>query len=91
MTDWTTDAADTIERTVATLRDRTVVPVQSFAKVVVYGLLAALIVGPAVLLALVGLFRLLVIIEQGYVWAAWFTLGGIFLIAGGFCWSKRNA
>ena len=32
----------------------------------------------------------LVIIYQGEVWAAWLTLGAIFLGVGLFLWSKRN-
>lgn len=90
MTDWTTDATDLIERTVAVVRDRTVEPAQAATRVVVYGLLAALIAIPAAILLLIGAFRGLVLIEQGYVWAAWLTLGGIFAVAGAFCWAKRN-
>jgi len=52
MSDWTTEATDLIERTVAGVREKTV--------------------------------------EQGYVWAAWFTLAGITFVAGLFLWSKRN-
>ena len=33
-------------------------------------------------------FRVLVIVVP--VWAAWLILGGIFLLAGGFCWSRRT-
>jgi hypothetical protein len=90
MADWTSDAADFIERSVATLRDRTVEPAHTAVRVVVFGILGALIAIPALVLAFVGLFRVIVIIEQGYVWAAWLTMGGIFLLAGAFCWSKRN-
>ena len=90
MPDWTTDATDAIERTVTLVRERTVEPVQNATRVVVYGLLAVLVALPAVVMALIGLFRGLVLVYQGYVWAAWLTLGGIFVIAGGFCWIKRN-
>jgi predicted metal-binding membrane protein len=90
VTDWTTDATDLIERTVATVRDRTVEPAQAATRVVVYGLLAALIAVPAVIMLLIGAFRGLVLLEQGYTWAAWVTLGGIFVVAGAFCWTKRN-
>jgi hypothetical protein len=90
MSDWTTDAADFIERSVAALRDRTVEPAHTAIRAVVFGLLAALIAIPALILAFVGVFRVIVIIEQGYVWAAWLTLGGIFVIAGAFFWSRRN-
>ena len=90
MSDWTTEATDVIERTVAMVRDRTVEPAQAITRVIVYGLLAALIALPAVVLLTVGAFRGLVLLEQGYTWAAWVTLGGIFVIAGWFSWTKRN-
>ena len=90
MSDWTTEATDVIERTVALVRDRTVEPARALTKGIVYGLVATLIALPAVILLTVGGFRSLVLIEQGYVWAAWLTLGGIFVIAGAFCWTKRN-
>ena len=90
MSDWTTEATDVIERTVATVRDRTVEPARAITRVVVYGLLAALIALPAVVMLIVGAFRGLVLLEQGYTWAAWFTLGGIFLLAGAFSWTRRN-
>ena len=91
MSDWTTDAADAIDTRSALVRERTVEPVQAVARVVIYGLLAALIVDPgdrdarrsprsAASSSL----------DQGNVWAAWLTLGGIFVVAGWFCWSKRN-
>jgi hypothetical protein len=91
MTDWTTDAADVIERAVVTVRDRTVVPAQSATRAVVYGLLATCVVATAVLLLTVATFRVLVVVYQGEVWAAWLTLGGIFLLAGWFLWAKRTA
>ena len=90
MSDWTTEATDVIERTVATVRDRTVEPARAITRVVVYGLLAALIALPAVVMLTVGAFRGLVLLEQGYTWAAWVTLGGIFLLAGAFSWTRRN-
>jgi hypothetical protein len=90
VSDWTTEATDVIERTVAMVRDRTVEPAEAISRGVVYGLLAVLVALPALVLLTIGAFRGLVLLEQGYVWAAWCTLGGIFLIAGGFCWSKRK-
>ena len=90
MNDWTTDAADAIERSVATLRDYTVEPARHATRAAVYGTLAVLIAIPAVVMLLVGLFRVLVVVEQGYVWAAWCTLGGILVAVGAFLWAKRN-
>ena len=42
--DWTTDAVDNIERVVATVRDRTVVPAQNVTRAIVFGLLTAFFV-----------------------------------------------
>lgn len=90
MSDWTTDAADAIDRAVATVRDRTVTPARSITRAIVYGMLAALIGVPALVFLATGTFRGLVEIYQGEVWAAWITLGGIFLAAGWFLWAKRT-
>ena len=90
MSDWTSDAADAIDRSIALVRERTVEPAQAITRVVVYGLLAGVIVGPALVLTAIGAFRGLVLLEQGYTWAAWCTLGGIFVILGLFLWRKRN-
>jgi uncharacterized membrane protein len=90
MSDWTTDAADAIENAVAQIREKTVVPAKSFSKGLVYGILAVLIGLPAVLLVVIMLFRLFVIMFQGYVWAAWFLMGAIFIAAGWLAWAKRN-
>jgi hypothetical protein len=89
MSDWTSDAADNVERVVTTVRDRTVVPVQSAARVVVYGLLVAFFGLTALTLSAIFVFRLLAIGLP--IWAAWLVLGGIFVIAGAFCWSRRSA
>jgi hypothetical protein len=90
VTDWTTEATDVVERTVGMVRDRTVEPARAATRGIVYGLLAALIAIPAVVLLTIGAFRGLVLLLQGYVWAAWVLLGGIFVLAGAFCWTKRN-
>ena len=90
MSDWTTDAANAIDNAVGIVRERTVEPVQTVARAVIYGLLAALILIPAVTLLTIGVFRLLTIAVFDNVWAAWAGLGGIFLIIGWFCWIKRN-
>jgi hypothetical protein len=89
MSDWTTEAADTVERVVTTVRDRTVVPAQKVARAVVYGLLAGFFVITALLLLAIMVFRLLSIALP--VWAAWLIVGGISVIGGAFCWSRRSA
>ena len=88
MSDWTTQAADAVEKAVVLVRDKTVVPAQQGAKAVVYGFLTAFFALTAFMLVTILTFRVLVIVVP--VWAAWLIVGGIFLIAGGFCWSRRS-
>ena len=90
MNNWTTDAADAIENAVALVRDKSVKPVQAISKGVVFGLLAALVAIPAVLLLLIVVFRGTVAAYQGEVWAAWLTYGAIFLAVGGLLFAKRH-
>ena len=90
MSDWTTDAADAIDNAVGLVRERTVEPVQAVARGVIYGLLAALVLVPALAMTTIAAFRLLVVASNGHVWAAWSGLGGIFVVAGWFLWSKRT-
>jgi membrane associated rhomboid family serine protease len=88
LSDWTTQAADAVEKGVILVRDKTVVPAQQGAKVVVYGFLTAFFALTAFMLVTIFTFRVLVILVP--VWAAWLIIGGIFLLAGGFCWSRRS-
>ena len=86
--DWPKQAADTIEKVVGAVRDKTVVPAQKATKAVVYGLLATFFIGTALTLLVIGAFRGLVILA-GEVWAAYGVVGGILVLAGAFCWSRR--
>ena len=88
MSEWTTQAADTIEKTVVAIRDRTVEPGHPGANYVIYGVFAACCVLTALLLLTIVLFRVLTYAMP--VWAAWMLLGGIFVLAGLFCWTRRS-
>jgi len=90
MSDWTTDAADAIDNAVGLVRERTVEPVQAVTRAAIYGLLAALVLLPAVTMTTIAIFRVLTIATGGNAWAAWCLLGGIFLAFGCWCWSQRN-
>ena len=74
----------------ALVRDRTVEPARVATRAVVYGLLAVLVAIPASSCSRSAPSAASCSSEQGYAWAAWLTLGGIFVIAGAFCWTKRN-
>jgi hypothetical protein len=91
MSDWTTEAADRIEAVVATVRDKTVVPAQNVTKALVYGLLSAFFVATAVTLLCVAVFRALESYLPGEVYWAYLALGGIFVVGGAFCWTRRSA
>ena len=89
MSEWTSQAADTIEKTVVAIRDRTVEPATRAAKFVVYGIFAACCAVVALLLLAIVLFRALTYAVP--VWLAWMILGGIFVAGGLFCWTRRTA
>ena len=90
MADWTTDAVDTLEQIVDTVRDKTVVPAQRATRAVVYGLLVGFFVFVALAMLGIAIFRVLVVLT-GDVWLAYLILGGIFVIAGTFVWTLRFA
>ena len=89
--DWTVDAVDRIEEVVATVRDKTVVPAQNVTKAVVYGMLTAFFVLTALILASIGVFRLIDVYLPGEVYWAYLVVGGIFVLGGAFCWARRFA
>jgi predicted membrane channel-forming protein YqfA (hemolysin III family) len=90
MTDWTTEAVDTIEKVVGAVRERTVIPAHRITKAIVFGFLALSCIMPALVLLVLAAFRGGALIAQGEVWAAWLALGGIFLLVGIFFWLKRS-
>jgi hypothetical protein len=96
--DWAVQAADTIERVVTGVRDKTTVPLTTVARALVFGLLAAAMGTTALVLLSVGLVRVLVTYLAGpldsHARAVWVTeggLGGIFTLVGLFVWTKRRA
>jgi predicted lysophospholipase L1 biosynthesis ABC-type transport system permease subunit len=93
---WAPQLADTIERVVGTVRDKTTRPVIMAARGVVFGLIAAFVGVFALVIALIGLLRgVQAIIEwptshETSVWVSYLVVGGLFCLAGAFLMSKRN-
>jgi len=90
--DWTVQAADTIERVVVGVRDKTTVPLTTVARAVVYGLLAA------IMAMLIGVFFAIVTIRiitvyafPGRVWASYLSVGGIFVVLGALLLRKASS
>lgn len=95
--DWPVQAADTIERVVGSVRDKTTGPAITAARWLVYGtfaLLVAAVVG--VLLAIAAVRALNVylpseVFGHEHTWLAHTIVGGVFAIAGMLLWSRRAA
>ncbi|CAN5207742.1 hypothetical protein BH24ACT1_BH24ACT1_04170 [soil metagenome] len=88
--DWAAETADTIERLVGTARAKTSGPLETVARVLVYGLIALIVGLAAAVLVAVALVRALDLALPGEVWAAHGLTGGIFVLAGLFLWRKRT-
>lgn len=89
--DWTVRAADTVDAVVGVVRDKAVVPITTAARWAVYGILAAIVGTAAAVLVVAGLVRAIdVYTGAGNVWIAYAIVGGIFVVAGLFLWSKRT-
>ena len=88
--DWAAQTADTIERVVGSVRGKTADPIEKVARVLVYGLVAAILGVAALVLLAVLLVRVLDVAIPGEVWPAHLIVGGIFTLAGAFLWRKRS-
>ena len=95
--DWPAQAADTIERVVGAVRDKTTGPAITVARGIVYGTFA-LVVGSVVgvLLAIAAVRILDVYLPDAWVgedhtWAAHLLVGAVFTLAGAALWSRRSA
>ncbi|HVM03573.1 MAG TPA: phage holin family protein [Acidimicrobiales bacterium] len=82
--DWSVQAADTIERFVGTVRDKTSVPLTTVARALVFGLVAAVMGLTTLAFVTIAAVRLLNVVLPGDVWAAYLVVGGIFTVVGLF-------
>jgi hypothetical protein len=89
--DWTVQVAGQIDSLVDTIRSNTSDRLVHVARLIVYGLLVAVMGAMAVIVFIIGAIRVLDRILPFEVWLPYFILGAIFLAAGLFLWSKRTA
>ena len=90
--EWPAKAVGAIDLVVDTVNDRAVRPAILAARAIVFGLLIAVLGLVVLVLASVGLLRLLdVYVFPGKVWASYAVLGALFSIVGLWAWSKRTA
>jgi hypothetical protein len=88
--DWPVHAADTVERVVGTIRDKTTVPLTTAARAIVYGLVAGVMGAAIVVLLSIVAVRVLNVYLPDDVWAAHLVVGMLFTLIGLFLWSKRR-
>jgi hypothetical protein len=93
--DWAVQAADTIERVVTGIGDKTTRPLTAIAAAVVFGIVAAVAGLALVLLVAVAISRALISYlpiepHARAVWVSHASLGGIFTLFGLFVWRKRR-
>lgn len=95
--DWPAQAADTIERVVGSVRDKTTGPAITVARWVVYGTFALLVALAVLVLLAIAAVRLLDVylpdawVGDEHTWAAHLVVGLVFSLAGMVMWSKRSA
>jgi len=87
-TDWAAQTADTIDRLVGTVRSNTSDRLVSVGRVLVFGLLAAIMGTTALVLISIALIRFLDAYLPGGVWAAELVVGGLFTLGGLLLWQQ---
>jgi hypothetical protein len=93
--DWPAHAADSIERFVGTVRDKTTGPALTAARAVVYGTFAVLVGIAVLILAIVGAVRLIdnylpdAWVGEDHMWVSYLILGVVFFVAGIVLWMQR--
>jgi hypothetical protein len=92
---WAADLADTIERVVGSVRERTTKPLVTASRGVVFGLLAGILGVTAVVLLIIVLTRATQALldiwfrHEMSVYLSYFIIGGIICLGGLFVLSKR--
>jgi hypothetical protein len=88
---WPAQAADTIVGVVDKVRDKTTGPIQTAARGLVYGIVAAVLGTMVAVLLIIGAIRLLDAVQPwGNVWLPYLELGLIFLVAGSLIFRRRR-
>jgi hypothetical protein len=94
--DWPAQAADTIERVVGSVRDKTTGPALTVSRAVVYSTFAALVGTACLVVFIIAGIRLLdsylpdAVFGEEHIWAAYLILGTIFVVVGAVLWGRRH-
>ncbi len=88
--EWAVGALDKLDGVIAKVRSATTERAVKIGRIVVYGLLAAIMGLTALVLGVIAAVRALDRLIPGPVWSAYVPLGAIFTVAGAFLWSKKT-
>ncbi len=89
--DWTKDLLDRLDHYIDVVRSNTTDRLVKVARVLVYGLVIAIMGTMVAIIALITMIRVLDIVLPREVWLPYVLLGAIFLAGGLFAWSKKTA
>ena len=89
--DWTTDLLDRLDHYTDLVRSNTTDRLVKVARLLVFGLLAAIVGGATGVVALIATVRFLDVVLPSGVWLPYLILGAIFVLFGLFAWRKANA
>ena len=89
--DWTTDLLDRLDHYIELVRSNTTDRLDKVARLLVFGLLAAIVGAMTGVVALIAAVRFLDVVLPRSVWLPYLILGAIFVLFGLFAWRKANA
>jgi len=88
-TDWSSDLLDRLDHYIDVVRSNTTDRLVKVARLLVYGLIAAILGAMTGIVGLIALIRVLDVVLPREVWLPYVVLGAIFLGLGLFLWSKK--
>jgi hypothetical protein len=94
--DWPAQAADTIERVVGQVRDKTTGPALQGARGVVYGTFGGIIAIACLIMFIIGGVRLIDVylpdawVGEDHMWVAYLIMGLVLVLAGAVSWARRR-
>ncbi|HVE94397.1 MAG TPA: hypothetical protein VNB24_05705 [Acidimicrobiales bacterium] len=90
-TDWVTQVVDRLDGLIDLVRSKTTSPLAFLARVLVYGLLSAVMGVAALTLLTVMLVRVADIAIPEDVWLTYLILGGLFTVGGFYFWRRASS
>lgn len=88
--DWTVEALDRIDALIEKVRSNSTDRLVRISRIVVFGVLIAIMGVTTVVLAIIALVRALNEAIPGQVWLVYLLLGAIFTAGAGFLWSQKT-